>query len=381
MNKVKYEDLLKRTPVEIDIESIGQNLEGKTLMVTGAAGSIGSEIVRQLTQFKVGFLLLCDIAETPLYLLSLEMEENYSPIPYKAVIANIRDYRAMKRLFETYQPDLIYHAAAYKHVPLMESHPCEAVLTNVGGTKNLADLAVEYKVGAFVLISTDKAVNPTNVMGASKRIAEIYVQSLFRKQKEEKGGKATRFIVTRFGNVLGSNGSVALRFEQQISRGGPVTVTHPNIIRYFMTIREACRLVLEAGNLGKGGEVFVFDMGDSVNIKEMAEKMIRLSGFEPYKDIDIVFTGLRPGEKLYEELLYDKEIVKPTHNSKIKVGSVKEYDDEKVKTSLSDLLVRAENYESDEVVRLMKKIVPEFISSNSIYSYYDQEENKSMDEK
>ncbi|MDR0865152.1 MAG: polysaccharide biosynthesis protein [Candidatus Symbiothrix sp.] len=374
LKKVKIEDLLQRIPIEIDINSIGKNLEGKTLLITGAAGSIGHEIVRQVSKFKVGLLLVCDIAESPLHEVSMELNDKYPHIKYKPLIANVRDYDLMKQLFEKYRPDLIYHAAAYKHVPLMEDHPSEAVLTNVLGTKNLADLAVEYNVEAFVMISTDKAVNPGNVMGASKRIAEIYVQSLFKKLKEEKGDNATRFITTRFGNVLASNGSVIPRFEQQISEGGPVTVTHPDIIRYFMTIPEACRLVLEAGNFGKGGEVFVFDMGDSVKIKYLAEEMIRLSGFEPYKDINIVFTGLRPGEKLYEELLYDKETVKPTHNAKIKIGSVREYDYEKVVTSLAELLEAAKGYQSQEVVKRMKAIVPEFISLNSKYSEYDTNE-------
>jgi FlaA1/EpsC-like NDP-sugar epimerase len=368
LKKVRIEDLLQRIPIEIDIKSIGKNLEGKTLLVTGAAGSIGSEIVRQVSKFDVGLLLICDVAETPLHELILELRDKYPHLKYESIVANVRDYDLMKNIFERYKPDLIYHAAAYKHVPLMEEHPCEAVLTNVMGSKNMADLAVEYGVEAFVMISTDKAVNPGNVMGASKRIAEIYVQSLFKKEKEAKGSKATRFITTRFGNVLGSNGSVIPLFEQQIAKGGPVTVTHPDIIRYFMTIPEACRLVLDAGNFGEGGEVFVFDMGDSVKIKYLAEEMIRLSGFEPYKDINIVFTGLRPGEKLYEELLYDKETVKPTHNAKIKIGTVREYDYEQVVTDLSELLEIAKSYESSEVVKRMKEIIPEFISLNSKYS-------------
>ena len=374
LKKVKIEDLLQRIPIEIDIQSIGQNLQGKTLMITGAAGSIGSEIVRQVSKFNIGLLLICDVAESPLHEISMEMKDKCPNVKCKPLIANVRDYDLMKRLFETYKPDLIYHAAAYKHVPLMEEHPSEAILTNVLGSKNMADLAVEYNVEAFVMISTDKAVNPSNVMGASKRLAEMYVQSLSKKLKAEKGDNTTRFITTRFGNVLGSNGSVIPRFEQQISEGGPITVTHPDIIRYFMTIREACRLVLDAGNFGKGGEVFIFDMGDSVKIKDMAEEMIRLSGFQPYKDIDIVFTGLRPGEKLYEELLYDKETVKPTHNRKIKIGTVKEYNYDDVNKALNELIKIAETHNSLDIVKLMKKIVPEFVSQNSIYSEFDNRE-------
>ncbi|GHT46563.1 hypothetical protein FACS189440_04840 [Bacteroidia bacterium] len=344
----------------------------KVILVTGGAGSIGSEIVRQVSQLNAGLLLVCDIAESPLYEICMELNDRYPRVKYKPVIANIRDRERMRHLFEKYKPDLIYHAAAYKHVPLMESHPCEAALTNVLGTKNIADLANEYNTEAFVMISTDKAVNPSSVMGASKRIAEIYVQSLFKKLKKEKGDQAIRFITTRFGNVIGSSGSVIPRFEQQIRDGGPVTVTNPEIIRYFMTIPEACRLVLEAGKLGKGGEVFIFDMGEPVNIKGLAEEMIRLEGFEPYRDIDIVFTGLRPGEKLYEELLYDKETVKPTHHPKILTASVKEYDYGKVSASLSELLEAAVNYQSREVVKRMKEIVPEYISLNSKYSDLDK---------
>ncbi|GHT72434.1 polysaccharide biosynthesis protein CapD [Bacteroidia bacterium] len=372
LKKVRIEDLLQRVPIEIDTGSIGRNLEGKTVLITGAAGSIGSEIVRQVSHFNIGLLLICDVAESPLHEIRMEINDKYPQINYKILIVNVRDYELMKKVFEKYRPNIIYHAAAYKHVPLMEEHPCEAILTNVLGSKNMADLAMEYKAEAFVMISTDKAVNPSNIMGASKRIAEIYGQSLFRKVKNEKSDTATRFIITRFGNVLGSNGSVIPRFEQQISRGGPITVTHPEIIRYFMTIREACRLVLDAGNFGKGGEVFVFDMGEPVKIKDMAEEMIRLSGFVPYKDIDIIYTGLRPGEKLYEELLYDKETVKPTHNRKIMIGSVREHDYDEVNKAVSQLLAEAAAYHSREVVKLMKTIVPEFKSLNSEYAELDK---------
>jgi FlaA1/EpsC-like NDP-sugar epimerase len=369
LKKVKIEDLLQRIPIEIDIESIAKNLKCKTLMITGAAGSIGSEIVRQVSKFDVGFLLICDVAESPLHEIGLELHDKYPHIKYKSIIANVRDYDLMRQIFEAYKPNLVYHAAAYKHVPLMEDHPCEAILTNVLGTKVIADLAVEYNTEVFIMISTDKAVNPSNVMGASKRIAEIYVQSLSKKLKEEK--TAPRFITTRFGNVLGSNGSVIPRFEKQIKEGGPITVTHPDIFRYFMTISEACRLVLEAGNFGEGSEVFVFDMGEPVKIADMAEKMIRLAGLIPGSDIKIVYTGLRPGEKLCEELLYDEETVKPTHNPKIKIGSVKEYDYEEVKDAILELLEVAKAYQSYEVVKQMKKIIPEFISQYSEYQELD----------
>lgn len=370
LQKIKIEDLLGRIPIAIDVESIGVNLKGKTIMVTGAAGSIGSEIVRQLSKFDVGTIMLCDTAETPVHELCLELDEKYPDTPYISKICNVQDYTQMKHIVTKYKPDYIYHAAAYKHVPLMENHPCEAVLTNALGTKNMIDLAVENGVEVFVMISTDKAVNPSNVMGATKRIAEIYVQSLSRKLKKEQENP-TRIITTRFGNVLGSNGSVIPRFKKQIEKGGPVTVTDENIIRFFMTIPEACRLVLEAGNMGKGGEVFLFDMGDSVKIKDMAEKMIRLAGLEPYKDIDIVFTGLRPGEKLYEELLYEKEKVQPTHNKKILIGSVREYDFEEISKEIEDLIEIARSYNKTELVQKMKEIVPEFISQNSIYSTMD----------
>ncbi|MDR0834346.1 MAG: polysaccharide biosynthesis protein [Candidatus Symbiothrix sp.] len=372
LKKVKVEELLQRIPINIDTKSIAKNLKGKTVLITGAAGSIGSEIVRQVSKFDVGLLVLCDVAESPLHEISLEMNDKYPSIKYKAILCNVRDYTLMKSIFEKYKPDMVYHAAAYKHVPLMEEHPCEAILTNVWGTKNIADLAVEYNAEAFVMISTDKAVNPSNVMGASKRIAEMYVQSLSKQLKAEKGDQATRFITTRFGNVLGSNGSVIPRFEQQIRAGGPITVTHPEITRYFMTITEACRLVMDAGNFGKGGEIFVFDMGDKVKIKDMAEEMIRLSGLEPYKDINIVFSGLRPGEKLYEELLYDAEKLIPTHNRKIRIGAVCECDRDQLLNALTQLIEFANARSTVDVVKVMKDIVPEFISMNSRYEDLDK---------
>ena len=365
INKIQIEDLLGRAPIQIDLASIFENLKEKTILITGAAGSIGGEIVWQLSQFNVGTLLLCDIAETPLHQLSLKLKNHFPKLKSQLLIADVRDYARMKWIFETYRPHYVYHAAAYKHVPLMEEHPSEAVLTNVKGTKNVADLAVAYEVECFVMISTDKAVNPSNVMGASKRIAEIYIQYL----NEIKRGmdSPVRFITTRFGNVLGSNGSVIPLFADQIANGGPITVTHPDITRYFMTIPEACSLVLEASNFGKGGEIFVFDMGEPVKIKEMAESMIRLSGLEPGKDIQIVFSGLRPGEKLFEELLYDKEKVQPTHNKKIMIGAISKCDYDKIIPLISQLTEISAYYNQMKIVKVMKEIVPEFISHNSIF--------------
>ncbi|MCL1933631.1 MAG: polysaccharide biosynthesis protein [Candidatus Azobacteroides sp.] len=374
INKIRIEDLLGRVPIQTDVKLIENDLTGKTILITGAAGSIGSEIVRQLCCFDVKMLLLCDIAESPLHQLNLELNNSFPSVKKQLLIADVRNYERMKFIFEQYQPQYIYHAAAYKHVPLMEEHPSEAVLTNVMGTKNVADLAVNYGAECFVMISTDKAVNPSSVMGASKRIAEIYIQYLTHHQTERPGKTSVRFITTRFGNVLGSNGSVIPLFAKQIETGGPITVTHPEIIRYFMTITEACNLVLEAGCLGLGGEVFVFDMGESVKIKDMAESMIRLSGLEPYKDIDIIYTGLRPGEKLYEELLYDhKEKILPTRHEKIMISEVTECNYEEVFPLLCRLIKITGNDDPMEIVKLMKKIVPEFISLNSIYCALDKE--------
>jgi FlaA1/EpsC-like NDP-sugar epimerase len=374
LNKVKIEDLLERPPIQIDIKSIAWNLEGKTVLITGAAGSIGSEIVRQISNFRLKKIVMLDTAESPLHQLYIEIAEKSPDFDYIPVICNTRNYERLKRVYEEYRPDYVYHAAAYKHVPLMEQHPCEAVLTNVQGSRNAVDLAVAYGAEAFVMISTDKAVNPSSVMGATKRITEIYIRSLSKKLSEDGGNqKNTRLIITRFGNVLGSNGSVIPLFEKQIEKGGPVTVTDPDITRYFMTIPEACRLVLEAGNFGTGGEVFVFDMGEPVKIKNLAERMIRLSGLEPYKDIDIKFTGLRPGEKLSEEVLYDKEAMQSTNNPKIMKSTVRDYDYQYVYPLISDLIATAHTYERMATVRIMKKLVLEYISQNSIYSQLDSQ--------
>ena len=371
IHKVRIEDLLGRVPIQTDIESIGKNLKGKTVLVTGAAGSIGSEIVRQLCRFDINQLLLCDIAETPLHDLSLELNKIFPNIKKELLIADVRNYERIKSIFELYKPQYIYHAAAYKHVPLMEEQPSEAIITNVIGSKNVADLAIDNDAECFVMISTDKAVNPSSVMGASKRIAEIYIQCLVNSLKEKQKDSSIRFITTRFGNVLGSNGSVIPLFTKQIEAGGPITVTHPEIYRYFMTIPEACNLVLEASNLGKGGEIFTFDMGESVNIKDMAESMICLSGLVPYKDIDIEFTGLRPGEKLYEELLHDKEKIMPTSNEKIMISKLTECNFGKVLPLINKLTNITTRDDKFEVVKLMKEIVPEYISLNSIYAHLD----------
>jgi len=374
IDKVRIEDLLGRAPIHTDIESIGNSLKDKTILITGAAGSIGSEIVLQLCQFDVKMLLLCDVAETPLHQLNLELQDNYPNVKTQSLIADVRNYDRMKSIFEQYQPQYIYHAAAYKHVPLMEQQPSEAVFANVLGTKNVADLAIKHQAECFVMISTDKAVNPSNVMGASKRIAEIYIQYLVHHRVAKENKPSIRFITTRFGNVLGSNGSVIPLFTKQIEAGGPVTVTHPEIYRFFMTISEACNLVLEASNLGKGGEIFSFDMGESVKIKDMAESMIRLSGLKPYKDIDIIYTGLRPGEKLYEELLYDdKEKILPTRHEKIMISVLTECNYERIIPLLFRLLEMASYSDRMEIVKLMKEIVPEFISQNSIYTSIDDE--------
>jgi FlaA1/EpsC-like NDP-sugar epimerase len=367
IQKINIEDLLDRKAIRMDMKGIGAELKGKRVLVTGAAGSIGSEIVRQLMKFETSLIILLDQSETALHNLSLEMEEHKSGQNVHAFIGDVRDINRMEFLFQMFKPEYIYHAAAYKHVPLMEDNPAESVKTNVLGTKTMADLAVKHNVLKFVMISTDKAVNPTNIMGACKRIAEIYVQSL----NNTAIASGTRFITTRFGNVLGSNGSVIPRFKQQIERGGPITVTHPEITRYFMTIPEACQLVLEAGYMGKGGEIFIFDMGKSVKIVDLAKRMIQLAGMEPNRDIQISFSGLRPGEKLYEELLNDQENTVNTHHEKIMIGKVREYVFTEIEAQILTLVADAVENDNRKVVLQMKRIVPEFKSKNSKFEELD----------
>jgi FlaA1/EpsC-like NDP-sugar epimerase len=366
IHNINIEELLDRKQIHMNLDSIQRELKGKRIVITGAAGSIGSEIVRQLMKFETGLVIMCDQSETGLHHLELELEEKYRNSNFHAFIGDVKDMNRMEFMFSHFKPHYVYHAAAYKHVPMMEDNPAEAIKTNVLGTKTMADLSVKYGVLKFVMISTDKAVNPTNIMGASKRISEIYVQSL-----NNVPNCPTKFITTRFGNVLGSNGSVIPRFKEQIEKGGPVTVTHPEITRYFMTIPEACRLVLEAGNMGKGGEIFVFDMGSSVKIVELANKMIRLAGLIPNKDIEISFSGLRPGEKLYEELLNDNENTMPTHHEKIMIGQVREYVMEEVETQIGQLLSFAISNDNRKVVLQMKAMVPEFKSKNSKFEALD----------
>ena len=368
LKEIQIEDLLQRDPIEIDIHKVASHLEGKRVMITGAAGSIGSEIMRQVASFNPYKLILVDQAETPLHDIRLELQDRWRNIDAETIIADISNATRMEDIFKEYQPQYIFHAAAYKHVPMMEDNVSESIQINVFGTRTLADLAVKYGAEKFVMISTDKAVNPTNVMGCSKRICEIYVQSLAKKL-QEKGGHVTQFITTRFGNVLGSNGSVIPRFRDQIQRGGPVTVTHPEIIRYFMTIPEACRLVLEAGSMGNGGEIYIFDMGKPVKIVDLAKRMISLSG---RTDVKIEFTGLRHGEKLYEELLNVKELTKPTYHEKIMIATVREYDYDEVKQRIQKLIEVSYTYDQMQIVAAMKDIVPEFISKNSCFEALDK---------
>ena len=368
---IKIEDLLQRKQIRLDEDKIRAEVFRKRILVTGAAGSIGSEIVRQVIKYQPSKVILLDQAETPLFQMELELQQIAKQVGVEIVMGDIRNRDRMENLFRTYKPQVVYHAAAYKHVPMMEHNPSEAVLTNVLGTKILADLAVEYDVKKFVFVSTDKAVNPTNVMGATKRVAEIYVQSLDKYERENRGNEGTRFVTTRFGNVLGSNGSVITLFRKQIESGGPVTVTDPDITRYFMTIPEACQLVLEAGAIGNGGEIFVFDMGTSVKIVDLAKKMIELSGLELGKDIQLVFTGLRSGEKLYEELLNDEENTIATHHPKIMIGRVRQYSYKDISKDISELIGLFDTQKNDLIVGKLKKIVPEFVSNNSIYQSLD----------
>lgn len=364
IKKVKIEDLLERDEIVLDKEKTYAQLHNKIILVTGAAGSIGSEIVRQIIHFNPQKIILLDQAESAIYDLVNELKE-FKQTSFEEVIADIRNNQRMENVFKHFKPQIVYHAAAYKHVPLMEMNPSEAVSTNVGGTKIVADLAVKYAVEKFVFVSTDKAVNPTSVMGASKRAAEIYIQSLGITTK-------TKFITTRFGNVLGSNGSVIPLFKKQIEKGGPITITHPEITRYFMTIPEACQLVLEAGCMGNGSEIFIFDMGKSVKIVDLAIKMIRLSGLEPGKDIQIQYTGLRPGEKIYEELLNDSENTLPTHFPKIMIGKVRQYDFELASDQVNNIIISAMGGKPMEVVKAMKEMVPEYVSQNSEYQMLDK---------
>lgn len=375
LQNVKIEDLLEREQIKIYNEILFKQLNNKIVLVTGAAGSIGSEIVRQLLQYKPKCIVLNDQAETPLHDLKLELEE-LSCKQYKLALGDVRNELFVEKIFQEYQPHFVYHAAAYKHVPMMEDSPLEAICTNVGGTKLLADLSIKYGVERFVMISTDKAVNPTNVMGASKRIAEMYVQSLYQNQElkfqHDLSIKRTKFITTRFGNVLGSNGSVIPRFKKQIESGGPVTVTHPDITRYFMTIPEACQLVLEAGSMGNGGEIFVFDMGQPVKIADLARKMIKLSGLEPDEDIKIEYSGLRPGEKLYEELLNNAENTLNTYHEKILIAKTRTIEYANLSVQIDSLITPAQQQESvTAVVQAMKELVPEFISNNSEFEKLD----------
>lgn len=373
IKNIQIEDLLERDPIVLDNKLISKQLKDKTILITGAAGSIGSEIVKQVILFSPKKVIILDQAETPLHQLSLELASNQiQNTNIISVISDIRNRDAVENVFKKYSPDVVFHAAAYKHVPLMEENPSQAIETNVKGTKNLADLSCEYNVKKFVMVSTDKAVNPSNVMGASKRIAEKYVQSLQLKNKSEKGEKATKFITTRFGNVLGSNGSVVPLFTKQIAEGGPVTITHQDIIRYFMTIPEACQLVLEAGAMGNGGEIYIFDMGKPVKIIDLARKMIKLAGFIPDKDIKIDIVGLRPGEKLYEELLNDTSKTLPTHHKKIMIEQEIETDFNPLHEDINDLLQTIKSLDNDLIVSKMKQIVPEFISMNSTFSVLDK---------
>ena len=369
----EIQDLLERNPIVLDNQMISEQISNKVVLITGAAGSIGSEITWQVLQFNPKLVIMLDQAETPLHNLSLQIDGKHPDSIIKAIIADVSNKKSIEEVFVNHRPDIVFHAAAYKHVPLMENNPAQAVFVNVLGTKNLADLSCKYNVGRFVMVSTDKAVNPSNVMGASKRIAEKYVQSLQYKVKLQNEKIKTKFITTRFGNVLGSNGSVVPLFTEQIAKGGPITITHPEIIRYFMTIPEACQLVLEAGIMGKGGEIYIFDMGKPVKIIDLAHKMIKLAGFTPGKEIKIDIVGLRPGEKLYEELLNDTSKTLPTHHEKIMIAQEESDDFNILSVLIDDLIVTCDSFTSNDIVLKMKNIVPEFISMNSVFEDLDSQ--------
>ncbi len=369
LRPVNVEDLLPREKIEVDMQAAANLLSDHVVLITGAAGSIGSEIVRQVSSYQPSHLILIDQAETPMHDIRLMMRNQFPDVEAETIVSDIADKKMMERLFSIFKPEYVFHAAAYKHVPMMEDNPYESIINNVNGTKVIADLSVKYGAKKFVMVSTDKAVNPTNVMGCSKRICEIYVQALDKAIKEKKVKGETRFVTTRFGNVLGSNGSVIPIFQEQIRKGGPITVTHPNIIRYFMLIPEACKLVIEAGTMGDGGEIFVFDMGEPVKIADLAKRMISLSGA---KDIEIKYTGLRDGEKLYEEVLNDREITLPTFHNKIKIAKVREYDYTEVNAIITSLIETVDEKTDMEMVAEMKSIVPEFKSQNSKYEALDK---------
>ena len=372
LRNIEIEDLLMRPEIKISMDEIVENFKGKTIMVTGAAGSIGSELCRQLVTFGIDKLVLFDNAETPMHNLRLELEEKYPQMRIIPVIGDVRLLPRLDYVFKMWRPQVVFHAAAYKHVPLMEENPCEAVLVNAAGSRNVADKCLEYSAEMMVMVSTDKAVNPTNIMGCTKRLAEIYVQSLGLAIENGQIAGKTKFVTTRFGNVLGSNGSVIPRFREQIAKGGPVTVTHPEITRFFMTIPEACRLVMEAATMSSGNQIFVFDMGESVKIDDLARRMIQLAGFTPDDDIKIEYTGLRPGEKLYEEVLANTENTMPTNHSRIRIAKVREYDYEEAKNMTDTLEHLSRIVDVPSMVRLMKQIVPEFISQNSKYEEFDR---------
>lgn len=371
LRNIEIEDLLMRSEIKISMDEIIDNFRGKTVMVTGAAGSIGSEVCRQLASFGVRELVLFDNAETPMHNLRLELEEKFPDLSFTPIIGDVRLLKRLDYAFRKFRPQVVFHAAAYKHVPLMEDNPCEAVLVNAVGSRNVADKCIEYGAEKMVMISTDKAVNPTNIMGCTKRLAEIYVQSLGLAMEQGKVEGKTKFVTTRFGNVLGSNGSVIPRFREQIAKGGPITVTHPDITRFFMTIPEACRLVMEAATMSTGNQIFVFDMGESVKIDDLARRMIQLAGYTPDVDIKIEYSGLRPGEKLYEEVLSNHENTLPTNHSRIRIAKVREYDYADALTATEQLEHLSREVEITEMVKLMKQIVPEFISQNSKFEELD----------